>query len=803
MTTPTVALAPLPRLRFVDNNGNALSGGKLFTYVAGSSPSTKQATYVDSTGATPNTNPIILDSRGEANVWLDTSKKYKFTLAPKTDTDPPTNSFWTVDNISSPFNEFTFSSVGDLKALDANSIPDGLVAITLGYYTAGDGGGNIYFWNPNDNNPDDGGGHISVSGGGGKFNPFLPAPITTKQFGAKGNNSQDDTAFLNNAIQYCIVNQIKLVWDIGSYKITSPLLAFYFVGGVFTPFTLEMEGEKFPYGTEGTYSHSVRIVPTFSNLPPIMVQAGRNVKIKNIVAVGLNTITLTPPTYPEMMTNASFVVGGCRDSRYSPYAGIAIDPFGTSVPADGGYPGMSSYYVASAVGSIGVILEGVLCKNFVCGTVVSPSGASGDASGIVFRDCDMTYNKTGVSTCQGQSKNVEWYGGNCAFNLYNFDGQTYGLQQGPAPKINGCNMSGKYLFNVDVSTGNPLRAADINAANFASIGFLGNASGANDTAIFVSGNFSPIDFGGVYADHFLIAYCSVKFSGGRISNQSQTTPMPWRMWHLTGMPLTFDNASFDLAVPATSGEFAFAPSSGSLTQSWVDLYFINATYTDGSSRGPTLGTTELSDNVHPYQASDIDRSISPFGQWIRFSQAGGDLNYNGGSSNYVSLGSKAVTVAAGGTATFTATDPSIVRIGDLIYTTTTTSYENFDGSISFSSGFQCIGVVNNIQSSTITVQGVPQSLATGTYTLYKFFWPRYHPASTGDINTSTTIKNISVPSSWQNGNAIRGTGIPAGAYIVSGGGTTQLVISSAATSSTTGIRLYDADIWKVNTGNPV
>jgi len=102
MTTPTVALAPLPRLRFVDNNGNALSGGKLFTYVAGSSPSTKQATYVDSTGATPNTNPIILNSRGECDVWLDVTKSYKFTLSPPTDTDPPTNSFWTVDNIVVP-----------------------------------------------------------------------------------------------------------------------------------------------------------------------------------------------------------------------------------------------------------------------------------------------------------------------------------------------------------------------------------------------------------------------------------------------------------------------------------------------------------------------------------------------------------------------------------------------------------------------------------------------------------------------------------------------------------------------------
>jgi len=43
---------------------------------------------------------VILNARGEANVWLDPTKVYKLVLAPATDTDPPTNAFWTVDNIS-------------------------------------------------------------------------------------------------------------------------------------------------------------------------------------------------------------------------------------------------------------------------------------------------------------------------------------------------------------------------------------------------------------------------------------------------------------------------------------------------------------------------------------------------------------------------------------------------------------------------------------------------------------------------------------------------------------------------------
>lgn len=59
-------LSPFPVLRFCDNSGNPLNGGKLFTYTAGTA--TKQSTFTDSTGGTPNANPTILNSRGEAPV---------------------------------------------------------------------------------------------------------------------------------------------------------------------------------------------------------------------------------------------------------------------------------------------------------------------------------------------------------------------------------------------------------------------------------------------------------------------------------------------------------------------------------------------------------------------------------------------------------------------------------------------------------------------------------------------------------------------------------------------------------------
>lgn len=89
-------LSPLPKQQFFDNNGNPADQYKLFTYVAGTS--TKQTTYIDSTG-TPNTNPIILNYRGECDLWLDPLLTYKFVFTYPNDTDPPTRAIWTVDNI--------------------------------------------------------------------------------------------------------------------------------------------------------------------------------------------------------------------------------------------------------------------------------------------------------------------------------------------------------------------------------------------------------------------------------------------------------------------------------------------------------------------------------------------------------------------------------------------------------------------------------------------------------------------------------------------------------------------------------
>ena len=84
-------ISPVPFLQFIDANGNPLSGGKLYTYVAGTT--TPLATYTTYAGNIANTNPVILDSAGRASVWLGAGS-YKFVLKDSSDV-----LIYTTDNI--------------------------------------------------------------------------------------------------------------------------------------------------------------------------------------------------------------------------------------------------------------------------------------------------------------------------------------------------------------------------------------------------------------------------------------------------------------------------------------------------------------------------------------------------------------------------------------------------------------------------------------------------------------------------------------------------------------------------------
>lgn len=114
-------LAPDFMQQYFDNNGNPLAGGNIYTYVAGTS--TPQATYTDSTGNTPNANPVVLDSNGRASIWFNPILTYKVVIK-----DSSANTIKTIDNVAGEaeggiplWNANTTYSLGDIVA-DSNGI---------------------------------------------------------------------------------------------------------------------------------------------------------------------------------------------------------------------------------------------------------------------------------------------------------------------------------------------------------------------------------------------------------------------------------------------------------------------------------------------------------------------------------------------------------------------------------------------------------------------------------------------------------------------------------------------------------
>ena len=122
-------LAPQPKAQFFDASGSPLVGGKVYTYAAGTT--TPLETYTSESAVTPNTNPVILDSRGECDLWFSAASSYKVVLKSATDVLQ-----WTVDNIS---------TYGTLASQNSNNVAitgGTITGVTLTVNVIGDVSGN-------------------------------------------------------------------------------------------------------------------------------------------------------------------------------------------------------------------------------------------------------------------------------------------------------------------------------------------------------------------------------------------------------------------------------------------------------------------------------------------------------------------------------------------------------------------------------------------------------------------------------------------------------------------------------------
>ena len=97
--------------------------------------------------------------------------------------------------------------------------------ILEGYTTPGDGGGGIFYYDPNDTSTPSNDGTVFLGPSGQRYKRIYSGPLNVKWFGATGNGSTDDTQAITNTITSASSLSVNVVFfPSGTYVISSYIL---------------------------------------------------------------------------------------------------------------------------------------------------------------------------------------------------------------------------------------------------------------------------------------------------------------------------------------------------------------------------------------------------------------------------------------------------------------------------------------------------------------------------------------------------------------------------------------------------
>lgn len=657
-----------------------------------------------------------------------------------------------------------------------------------------------------------------------------PVPGDSSPFG------QVATLYLSPG-DYYISAPIRIVRKVANAQNNPPKYEYMFC-------SLRLIGDGSAQAAEGLS----RIRTNAPDIPAILIQAGIGVVLEHLNILGPNQWTAaTNPAIVQAgstmdamfgpsgedalyLYNAGNPGAAIRNSRYSPSAGIAIDPFPTSIaPIDGGYPALASEYLRCVSrGSSAVQICDCWISGFAVGIGISLSGdlLQQNCENISIVDTTIANTYAAIAVGQDQSRNITLRNLDISGSKIGVTCIDYGKGTAPCPSLWGGNVDyAKYLFRT-FSFGGGAVIDSVYTELVVSIGLLGGST-----------NCDPIVFNG----------CAFNFYATPVVDQSATIPYPTRYpapgYRLLNMTTaTFQGCSFTLGVSKPVNQVAVIVNTEPM---WIQnlknlsfrtciFYSYPAAYTEGGTTKyidhppfwinsypdrVTFDNCNVSDayvgsyggatysQVNPVRDMNvvINTPMLPGTLYFAVTTMAESLRWVSNGIPFVPLGTVPVTVNSDGSATFTTTNTAALHTGDLIRTMT--QYNTpFQGTPWAGDVVEVIlGHVRSIDTGTgkVTIEYAPDFVPTGTatHTLYMQYLPRVHLPGTATVQNATTVM-VSNGTYWKPNNRIivsNGTMTPPGTYVTAVNGN-DLTLSAPLVGwqANTPYRVYDADIRELS-----
>ena len=340
------AVTPIPfvKARFFDRCGKPLTGGQIYTYEANTT--TPKVTYKDPYGLTPNTNPIILDAAGEADIYLDGT--YRIRITDRNDVlvnDVAKIGSWFSDNLQDTLDNISGAMDNALKPILQN-LDDAI-------NTAAAAGAGANGWTD----------LLVRTQYNRTMRDKLSEFVSVKDFGAVGDGVTDDTTALQNAFN----------------------------------------SKKRVYVPEGVYLHTGLVVD-YSTKQAHLEGAGWSKSILKCVASGKHSITIKNTGTGNQYLNFPVVRNLAIDGDNTNSCGIYVDGVAWYVfdNLKISHQGSHGIYFTDTGTPTGGSYIGVINKCYIAGNTgdginqVATKGADQQNASWI-SNCEIQGNKNGIS----------------------------------------------------------------------------------------------------------------------------------------------------------------------------------------------------------------------------------------------------------------------------------------------------------------------------------------------------------------------------------------------------------------------